>query len=126
MQPKKSKTRKKKVTFVNKNQFIKSILQQWKKQTDGGNWYRDKKANYKDDYYLCLKLKDDYNHIHLILNQFKTNHNLQKHVEFVMKKYNDQLGKPEHSNTIKSSIFSDPEIVVHNIIRRFNEFNELN
>ena len=120
----KTKTRKNlKLTIPRKKQFIQSILRQWKKQTVIGHYYRDTTSRYKDDYYLCLHLNDYYNHIHIVLNNFKTNYNLHNNILFVMKKGDCEDDNIVHSNEIKTSIFSDPEKVVHNLIRRFDEFN---
>ena len=59
----KNKTRKhNKVYFLQKQQFIQSILKEWIKV---GSYERDKMTIYKDDYYLSLHKKVDfYNHIH--------------------------------------------------------------
>ena len=82
----KTKTRKNlKLTIPRKKQFIQSILRQWKKQTVIGHYYRDTTSRYKDDYYMCLHLNDYYNHIHIVLNNFKTNHNLHNNIVFIMK-----------------------------------------
>jgi hypothetical protein len=112
-----------KITFIKKQQFIKSILKEWSKN---GHYERDKTTIYQDDYYLSLNKKDDfYNHIHLILKHFPTNHNSHNNIIYVMKKM-DTKNKNVivHSKEIKISIFSDPKKVVRNMIQQYNKFSE--
>jgi hypothetical protein len=110
-----------KVTFLKKKKFIQDILKEWKKQTYG-HCERDKKTIYIDDYYLSFNNKDNfYNHIHLILKNFKNNHN-SNNIIYVMKKYDTKLSKIIHSKVIEISIFSDTEKVVSNMIKKYKEF----
>jgi hypothetical protein len=112
-----------KIIFTKKKQFIQDILKEWKKQTYG-HYERDKMTIYEDDYYLSFKKKDDYyNHIHLILKNFKNNHNSNNNIIYVMKKMDTKNKNGSvHSKVIKISIFSNPEKVVSNMIKKYEEF----
>jgi hypothetical protein len=112
-----------KVTFSKKKKFIHDILKEW---TNGGYYDRDKMSIYEDDYYLYFDKKTKfYNHIHLILKDFTNNHNNHNNLIYVMKKIDTNNNNAiVHSKVIKISIFSDPEKVVRNMIRRYNEFSK--
>ena len=119
-----NKTRKNNITFSKKKLFIEEILKEWKKQING-HYKRDKISIYKDDYYLSFDKKDNfYNHIHLILKDFTNNHNNHNNIIYVMKKMDKKINAIVHSKVIKISIFSDPEKIVRNMIRRYNEFSK--
>jgi hypothetical protein len=112
-----------KITFVKKEKFIQSILKEWSKK---GHYKKDKITIYQDDYYLSLNKKDDfYNHIHLILKNFPTNHNSHNNIIYVMKKMDTKnKNAVVHSKEIKISVFSDPKKVVRNMIKKYKEFSE--
>lgn len=112
-----------KVTFSKKKKFIHDILKEWSK---GGYYDRDKMSIYEDDYYLYFDKKTKfYNHIHLILKDFTNNHNNYNNLIYVMKKRDtNNKNSIVHSKVIKISIFSNPEKVVRNMIRRYNEFSK--
>jgi hypothetical protein len=119
---KKPKNKTYKVTFTKKQNFIRGILKEWSKE---GYYERDKISIYHDDYYLSFNKKDDfYNHIHLILKNFSTDHNNHNNIIYVMKKMDAKTGEIVHSKEIKLSIFSHPKKVVYNMIRRYKEFSE--
>jgi hypothetical protein len=118
---KKNVTRKK-ITIYKKKKFIEEILKEWKKQT-GGSYNVDKISEYLNDYYLYFEKKSSfYNHIHLVLNDFTENHNLNNNILYVLKKYDLEKNEVVHSKRIKISIFSNPVIVVHNMIKRYVSF----
>jgi len=121
-----NKTRKNKITFLQKKKFIQSILNEWKKQTRG-HYEKDKQTIYKDDYYLSFSLHDNlYNHVHLILKDFNHTHNNHNNIIYVFKKIDTtQKNKIVHSKKIKISVFSDPKKVVHHMVQRYNEFMNL-
>jgi len=105
-----------------KDKFIKNIIKYWKKYTNG-NITRDRSTLYKDDYYLSFDKTNDHNcHIHLILKHFYTNHNLFNNILYIMKKPNLNVDKYIHSKVVSISVFSDPEQVVINMIKRYNTF----
>ena len=111
---KKNKTLK--ITKDNKKKFIKQLLKEWEKQTNG-RVVMDTKTKYKYDYYLLFSNYDDYdNHIHLLLN------NINNNIFYMMKKYNKNTSKIRHSNKFKINIFSDPAKIVYNMIQNYNEF----
>jgi hypothetical protein len=113
-----------KVTFTKKQKFIKAILKEWSKK---GNYERDKMTIYQNDYYLSFtkNVKYNYNnHIHLVLKNFSTDHNMHNNILYVIKKMDKKTGDIVHSKEIKISIFSDPKKVVYNMIRRYKEFCE--
>jgi len=117
---KKNKTLK--ITRVNKKQFINQILKEWKKQTTG-MIIMDTKRHYKYDYYLLFSNYNDYNnHIHLLLNNFHYNHNINNNILYMMKKYDKSTSKIVHSNKFKINIFSNPSKIVYNIIQNYNKF----
>jgi hypothetical protein len=121
---KNNKTRKNKITFIEKNHFIQEILKEWVKQTHG-HYKRDISSPYEDDYYLSFtKYHDYFNHIHVVLKKFKQNHNLHNNILYVMKKYDLKKEKVDHSKEIKINIFSDPAKIVHNMIKNYADFNQ--
>jgi hypothetical protein len=119
--PKNTTRKLNKVTFEKKKQFIQLLLKEWKKQTHG-HYEKDKMTIYKDDYYLSFSLHDNfYNHIHLLLKNYKDKHNLI----YIMKKMDIKKNNDiVHSKAYKISIFSNPEKVVRNMIRNYKEFSE--
>ena len=115
---------KKNITKKIKEKFIKNIIKYWKKYTNG-NIKRDN-ISYKDDFYLSFDKTDDYKcHIHLILKNFHTNHNTSNNILYIMKKLDASVDKYVHSKVVSISVFSDPEIVVINMIKRYNKFISL-
>jgi hypothetical protein len=118
----KKNTTRKKITFDKKKKFIEEILKEWKKQTRG--YYNvDKISIYLNDYYLYFEKKSSfYNHIHLVLKHFKNNHNLSNNILYVLKKYDTKKNKVIHSKEIKISIYSNPVLVVRNMIKRYVNF----
>jgi len=115
----------KRVTSLKKRDFIKEILKEWKKQTDG-HCERDKISQYEDDYYLSFsKTGDFYNHIHLVLKNFIKDKNIHNNFLYVFKKMDKKENKVIHSPEIKISVFSNPKIVVRNMIKRYKEFNKV-
>jgi len=111
------------ITFFEKKKFIYSIINEWKKQTNG-SYSIDKNTAYKYDYYLSFNKKGDYyNHIHIVLKNFPVNHNTHNNIVYVMKKYNIKTNQIEHS-VVRISIFSDPYIVVRNMIKKYVKFTE--
>lgn len=90
-----------------------------------GNIKRDT-ILYKDDFYLSFDKTNDYNcHIHLILKNFYTNHNTSNNILYIMKKQYASVDKYVHSKVVSINVFSDPEIVVINMIKRYNKFISL-
>ena len=117
---KKNKTLK--ITKDNKKKFIKQLLKEWKKQTNG-SFVMDTETEYKYDYYLLFSNYDDYNnHIHLILNKLHYNDNINNNIFYMMKKYNKNTSRILHSNKFKINIFSEPAKIVYNMIQNYNEF----
>jgi hypothetical protein len=117
---KKNKTLK--TTKDNKNRIVAQILKEWKKQTNG-SFVMDTETEFKYDYYLLFSNYDDYNnHIHLILNKFHYNNNINNNIFYMMKKYNKNTSRIRHSNKLKINIFSDPAKIVYNMIQNYNEF----
>ena len=121
----KNKTTKNK-TFKNKlinkkTKFIQNILKEWKKQTTG--FIEKDKTIYKNDYYLDLNDKPNYNnHIHLILKNFAVNHNTNDNILYMMKKYHINDKKVIHSTPFKININSDPKIIVRDMIKNYDKF----
>jgi len=74
---------------------------------------------------LSFTNKDDYdNHIHLETKHFNENHNLYNNIAYKMKRLDFKKGIV-HSNTFKISIFSDPEIIVKNMIEKYAKFTTI-
>jgi len=122
--PKNTTRKLNKKIFEKKKQFIQVLLKEWKKQTHG-HYEKDNMCIYEDDYYLSFSLHDNfYNHIHLILKNYKHKHNHANNLIYVMKKMDTKTGDILHSKVVKISIFSDPEKVVRNMIRNYKEFSE--
>jgi len=120
----KNKTRKNSITFSKKREFIKEILKEWKKQTNG-NFQRDKITQYKDDFYLSFNRNGDFfNHIHLILKNFRNDKNIHNNFLYVLKKM-DKDNKIVHSSRFKINVLSNPKKVVHNMIDHYKEFINL-
>jgi len=121
-----NKTRKNKITFLQKKKFIEEILKEWKKQTRG-HYEKDKLTIYKDDYYLSFSLHNNfYNHVHLILKDFNHTHNNHNNIIYVIKKMDTtKKNKIVHSKEIKINVFSEPKKVVRHMIQRYNEFTKL-
>ena len=118
---KKKNTTKKNITKNIKEKFIKNIIKYWKKYTKG--YVKRDKISYKDDYYLSFDKKDDYHcHIHLILKNFHTNYNIFNNILYIMKKIDTNLDRYMHSKVVSISVFSHPETVVINMIKRYNKF----
>ena len=116
------KNKTKKITFCIKRNFIKNIIHEWKKQTNGCI-QKDKNKFYLNDYYLSITKECDYNnHIHLALKSFSKNKNTYNNILYVIKKM-DKHNIIIHSNEIKISIFSHPKKVVENMIQNYTEFN---
>lgn len=113
----KNKTIKHKVSLLKKREFIKAILKEWIKQTNGF-YEKDIITHYKNDYYLSFNKNGDfYNHIHLILNNLND-------IKYVMKKMDINDKKVIHSKGIKMNTFSDPVKVVRNMIKNYNHFKK--
>lgn len=113
-----------KITLNKKNKFIKDLLKEWKKQTNGTITLDKSEEDYNGDYYLSIEKIDNYNnHIHLILHNFNKNHNSYNNIIYVMKKINMKTSEILHSNAIKLNINSDPKKIVKNMIKNFNKFN---
>lgn len=109
---------KKHTTYHKKTLFVKSIIREWLKQTQGT--IQKDNSEYKDDYYLAFNKRDSYNnHLHLILKGYKNGFN---NIIYVMKKEDTDTKKVVHSHEIKISIFSQPSIVVSNMIQRYLKF----
>jgi len=108
-----------------KSQFIKEILYQWKKQTHGGCFEKDKTTQYINDYYLSLKKHCDYNnHVHLILHNYEVKHNNKNTIFYLMKKYNNKTGVISHSAVVEISILSNPAKIVQRMIKLFAKYNK--
>ena len=122
----KNKTRRKKsITFSKKREFIKEILKEWKKQTNG-YFQRDKITQYTDDFYLSFNKNGYfYNHIHLILKNFKNDKNIHNNFLYVLKKMDTKDNKIVHSPRFKINVLSDPKKVVYNMIKNFKDFSKL-
>jgi|688.fasta_scaffold886302_1 hypothetical protein len=117
---KKNKTLK--ITKSSKAKFINQILKEWKKQTNG-TVVMDTQTQFKYDYYLLFSNYDDYdNHIHLLLKNFKCDHNTNNNIIYMMKKYDTTTSKIVHSNKHQISILSDPAKIVYNMIQNYNNF----
>jgi hypothetical protein len=121
----KSKTLKKyNITYKIKETFINQLLYNWKKYTNG-NISIDKNKDFKHDFYFSFTNKDDYNnHIHLETKHFYENQNLYNNIAYKMKRLDFKKGIV-HSNTFKINVFSDPEIVVKNMIEKYAEFTTI-
>jgi hypothetical protein len=117
---KNNKTKTKKNKKI-KKPFLQEILQEWKKQT-GGIYEKDKMTkNYQGDYYLSFqKTSDFYNHVHLVLKHFPTNHTIL----YVFKKMDTQ-GEVKHSKEFNIRILRDPKKVVRIMIQQYKEFSKL-
>lgn len=112
-----------KITDEYKQIFINNLLTEWKNQTNDANIKRDARHKYEGDYYLSFsKKKDDYNHIHLILQKFNKNHNAYDNIKYIIKKNNNN--KIIYSQVIDVSIFSDPKIIVENMIKHYENFTD--
>jgi len=111
------------IFYEMKYKFINDLLSEWKKQTGDANIRRDKGKVYKNDYYLSfVKNNDSYNHIHLILNNCNKNQNIDDNIKYVIKKkYNNNI---LHSEEMFISIFSEPKIIVENVIKQFENFTD--
>ena len=121
---KKNKTRRQSL-FCKKKHFIKELLYNWKKQTHGGCFEKDKTTQYINDYYLSLKKKCDYNnHIHLVLHNYEVKHNNTKSVFYLIKKINNTTGVISHSTVVEISIFSNPAKVVQDMLRQFAKYKK--
>lgn len=117
---KKNKTLK--IIKDDKKKFIKQLLKEWKKQTNG-RVVMDTKTEFKYDYYLLFSNYNDYNnHIHLLINNFHYNNNNINNIFYMMKKYNKNTSRIVHSNKFKINIFSNPAKIVYNMIQKYNEF----
>lgn len=117
---KKNKTLK--ITKDIKEKFIKQILKEWKKQTNG-RIKMDKTSEFKYDYYLLFTNYDDYNnHIHLLLKKFHYDNNTNNNILYIMKKYDKLTSNIIHSNAFKINIFSNPSKIVYNMIQKYNKF----
>jgi len=117
----KKKTCKKSLLYK-KQKIVKELLNEWKKQTHGCV-EKDKTTRYINDYYLSLKQICDYNnHIHLVLKDYKNTCNENKNIAYLFKKYDQNTSRIIHSHTIHISIFSDPKLVVHNMLKLFSQF----
>jgi hypothetical protein len=123
--PKNTTRKLNKKIFEKKKQFIQLLLKEWKKQTHG-HYEKDNMSIYEDDYYLSFSLHDNfYNHIHLILKNYKHKQNDANNLIYVMKKMDIKKNNDiVHSKVVKISIFSDPKKVVYNMIRRYKEFSQ--
>jgi len=109
-----------------KNQFVKEILTNWRKQTHGGCFEKDKTTQYINDYYLSLGKVCDYNnHIHVILDNYevKANHN-KNTILYLMKKYNNTTGVISHSPVVEISIYSEPAKVVKRMLNQFAKYKK--
>jgi hypothetical protein len=116
----KNKTLKNKL-INKKDKFIQNILKEWKKQTTG-LIEKDKKTQYKNDYYLDLNNASNYNnHIHLILKNFTMNHNTDD-ILYMMKKFNIPDEKVIHSKPFKVNINSNPKTLVRDMIQNYDQF----
>jgi hypothetical protein len=114
-----------KITLNKKNKFIKDLLKEWKKQTNGTNTLDKSEEHYIGDYYLTIQKNDSYNnHIHLILRNFNKNHNSYNNIIYVMKKIDKEKQQIIHSKAVKINILSNPDKVVINMIKNFNKFND--
>jgi len=120
----KNKTRRQ--TFIyKKKHFIKELLSNWKKQTHGGCFEKDKTTQYVNDYYLSLKKQCDYNnHVHLILHNYEVKHNNKNTIFYLMKKYNNKTGVISHSAVVEISILSNPAKIVQRMIKLFTKYNK--
>lgn len=119
----KKNTTKKNATsiFHQKKNFVNGILQEWKKQTHDGCIEKDAKNKYVNDYYLSFgKDCDFYNHIHLMLYDYETNHNTKNNIKYLLKK--NVYSKTVHSKLFKINIFSNPKIVVKHMIQHYSDF----
>jgi hypothetical protein len=111
------------IFYEMKYKFINNLLSEWKKQTGDANIRRDKGKVYKNDYYLSfVKNNDSYNHIHLILDNCNKNQNIDDNIKYVIKKNNNN--KILHSEEIYISIFSEPKIIVENMIKQYENFTD--
>ena len=115
------------IFYEMKYKFISDLLSEWKKQTNNANIRRDKGKVYKNDYYLSfVKNNDSYNHIHLILDNCNKNQNIDRNIDhnikYVIKKnYNNNI---LHSEELFISIFSEPKIIVENMIKQYENFTD--
>jgi len=112
-----------KITLSKKKAFLNDLFREWKKQTNG-DIRLDKETTYKDDYYLSIgKNHDRKNHIHLLLHNFKQNHNLYNNIIYIFKKYDIKKSKIIYSkNEFKLNIYSDPKKLIKNMIENFTKF----
>ena len=124
---KKQMTRKKKtknrhsISYNTKHNFVKKLIQEWKKQTRGGCVEKDQTTIYINDYYLSLTKKCDYyNHIHLILHNFDKTHDNHNNIIYLLKKR--LSNRVIHSNVFRISIFSVPAIIVKHMIKHYYDF----
>ena len=123
----KNKTRK--ITLNKKTNFVKKILKEWTRQTNGGNVaIDDTKYNpdysYNNDYYLSIGKKPDRdNHIHLVLKDFGASRNLQNNILYVMKKMDLETNEISHSGEFNISIHADEKQIVKKMIHAYLRFN---
>ena len=116
----KNKTCKNKTRYEKRKNFVKNLLCEWKKQTDG-NVKMDTTTQYVHDYYLSLtKINDKENHVHLALRHYNEKENIyKKYIRFgyIFKKYNNQ-----HSSFKLISINDDPKKIIKIMIYEFKKY----